>query len=622
MFIAASFAAFFIPGNLLLKRLQLDILSETVLSILTGFAIWSLLGFVVGFTHIRFILPIYVFLCLIFWIKINGFSYYRKLETLRFDKKLTIIILIGTLIQLSSVFLNGIRFNEGVYFCCGLPDTLFHLSLTNELIKNFPPHEPALSNVPLQNYHFLSSLGLSDLINVFGLPLVNTSYQYAAVLFSLLLGLSALTLAKLLGLSMKFKIIFLFFIYFSGDIIFLLPFLTGSGINFTLTTLENASSLWVSPPRFYSLTILFAGLSLFILWIKKRDMFIGLIMAAVFGSLIGFKVYTAAIILSGLGILSLYFLYKRNFNMLLPIILTFVISCVLYLPINSGAGGLVFTGFWRFQDFIVQESLHLSHLELARKIYLENNNILRSLSYDLLYAFLYIVFSSGILILGLLQNKKTLKKLPTELNILLLSGLLITCFLGFFFMQKTGGANSSQFLISMYVVGAFYAALSISSWNKKIPKILSIIICTVIIGITSTRVIHDTYLRVEKIINLEGAFISNETLDAYTFLSTINLHDVILVNNPVSLDCLLIPFMSDRTPYVCELGAPGDRGRDIRNRITLTKKVFTSYDMDLTKENISYLYIRKTDINPNELHKVSYKKVFENNEVLILNVKD
>ena len=34
------------------------------------------------------------------------------------------------------------------------------------------------------------------------------------------------------------------------------------------------------------------------------------------------------------------------------IILTFILSALIYFPVNSGAGGLYFTGLWRFENFI------------------------------------------------------------------------------------------------------------------------------------------------------------------------------------------------------------------------------------------------------------------------------
>lgn len=627
LFLLACLVAFFIPGNLLIKRLKLDILSECVLSILVGFVMWILLGLFFGFTHMRFLLPVYISISLILWIKINGFSFYKKFRGSKFDSKIFLLIFTGTIIQLSSVFLNGVILKNIIYYCCGLPDTLFHLALTNELTKNFPPNEPALSNIPLHNYHFLSSLGIADLINVFGLPLVSTSYQYATVLFSVLLGLSAVALTNILELNKNYKLWLIFLLYFSGDIIFLLPFIFGNGLDFTLTTLENASSLWVSPPRFYSLVVLLTGLSLFVLWIKKKNSYAGFIMAFVFASLIGLKVYTGAIILSGFLFLSIYFIIRKKFKQLIPIILMYVLSFVIYFPINSGAGGLYFTGFWRFEDFIVQESLGLSHLELARRIYLEHHNALRVFSYDLLFGALYVFFSSGVLVLGIIQSKKSLKQFPLEFNILACSGLLSTCAVGFFFLQKTGGANSSQFLISIYIIGCIYTALSISWWLKKFPHLVYISLAVCIIILTSARVVHDTYVREQKITKMEGAVIRNEILESYKYLENIKDGTNIMVSNPTSLDCIFMTYISNKSTYMCSIGAPDDRGRNLKDRQILNTLVFNGSNTKNTKqrlrdENIMYLYLNKPNVEIETNMEKIYKKVFENNSAVIFKVTD
>ena len=121
----------------------------------------------------------------------------------------------------------------------------------------------------------------------------------------------------------------------------------------------------------------------------------------------------------------------------------------------------MFTGFWRFEDFVVQPVLGLSRLELARRVFLDHNNIVRALLYDLFFAFLYIFFSAGTLLLGLFQTKRSIQKIPGDFTIVLVAGLISTCIAGFFFIQKTGGANTSQFLISIYIVGAIYSSLAV-----------------------------------------------------------------------------------------------------------------------------------------------------------------
>lgn len=627
-FLVAVFVAFYIPGSILIKKLNLNFLSECVLSLVTGFVIWSILGFVLGYLNARFLLYLYLILSSLLWLKFISFKLTKNIKIQRTEVMLLIVILIGSVIQLSSVWFNGILFKDGLYFCCGVPDTIFHLALTNDLIKNFPPNEPGISNVALNNYHYLSNLAIADLVRIFKLPLINTQYQYMTVLFSVLLGLSAVTLGNILKLDNKFKLAFTFLIYTAGDIIFLLTFITRRVFDFSYTTLENASSLWISPPRFYAIVVFLVGLSLFLIWLREKKPLPGILMAFVLGSLIGFKIYVGAIILAGFSMLALLFVFKRQFNMLLPLILTFIVSLILYFPINLGAGGLVFTGFWRFEDFATQQVLGLSSLELARRIFLDNNNYLRAIIYDIGFGLSYVFFSAGILILGFLQTKKSLEKIPKEFILVTVSGLIATSLAGFFFIQKTGGSNSSQFLISIYIIGSIYAALSISWLIHKISsRTISYLVIALFMLITSARVTHDTIFRIENIISKTGTFIDNESLNSYRYFANTKNDSVVMVFEESSLDCILITFIGNRSTYSCTSGAPADRGINLETRlhlknILLSEKNPADKKLTLKKAGISHLYILKNSENIASIEKNKLLKVYENKKVVIYNLPD
>ena len=627
-FLIVVFIAYYIPGFLLIRKLKLNFLNQLVLSIITGLVLLSLQGFLFGYLHLRILSYFYVFFCLILYIKSLPLNKIKSaIKRIKFSKPDIItssIIIVGTFIQLTSVWFNGIKFKDGLYFCCGIPDTLFHLALTNELINRFPPNEPGISGVLLQNYHYLSNLSVSELIRIFNLPLINTEYQYMTILLSILLGLSTVVLANILELGTQFKRWFVFLIYFAGDILFLLPFLNGKGINFGLTTLENASSLWISPPRFYSIVIFICALSVFTLWLKRKDYLLGLVMAILMGSLIGFKIYVGAIALFGLSILAIKYTLQKNFKMLIPIILTFLISFLIYYPVNKSAGGLIFSGFWRFEDFAAQPVLGISSLELARRVYLNHKSLIRVLEYDLIFGFLYIFFSSGILLVGLAQTKNSLKKLSTDFNIMAISGLLISCIFGFFFLQKTGGANSSQFLISIYIIGSIYAALAISYWTKRVNKKVALVIMILLILIASTRVLHDTYFRIENIANKTGLVLNNSKLNSYKYLATISNNNIVLTFGE-GTDCIFINFIGNKSTFDCNVGAPVDRGVDLSKRSKIKQYIFSNNNNIKTRQlilanNISYIYIPNDKSIENNIKSLGFVKLYQNSSSAIYKV--
>lgn len=621
-FFLASFLALFIPGHLCIRKLRVDTFSEIVLSFVTGFVLWSLAGFLCGFLHMRNLLYPYILVCFLVWIKQKNYTLFFHLPK-KIDGKIAAVIIVGVSIQLLSVFFNGIRVNKNIYFCCGVPDTIAHIALTNELTNRFPPENPGFHTIALHNYHYLSHLAQADLIRIFTLPLISTQYQYMTIVFSVLLGLTGVTLAKALRLNKRFMFWLVCFIYFFGDIIFLLPFITGKGFQFSLTTLENASTLWVSPPRVFALVILMTGLTLFVYWLKKKDIYIGIIMALLISSLVGIKAYIGIFAISGFFFLGLYYLITKKYTATFPLIFIAVFSCILWVTVNKDAGGLVYTGFWRFEDFIVQPVLGLSHLELARRIFLDNHNLIRAFSYDLLFAFLYIVFSSGALLLGIFQTKESIKALPKELHIVLITGLITTCIAGFFFLQTTGGANSSQFLISLYIVGAIYASLAIAYRTRTLPFLPLVITSALIIFFTSTRVIHYTYAHIQRMLDNIGIVLSPELLGAYQYFAETEKNSVVFVSNDSTTDCLFITFIGKRTTHTCMSGLPAaipdtvlaEKAKE-RQTILFGKDMSAIIDI-LEKNNITHIFIPKKDIGETTIPLLHFPLVYETDTIAI-----
>jgi hypothetical protein len=621
-FIFAIITAFFIPGHLFVRKLKLDLLSEITLSFITGFVLWSLLGFVLGYTHLRNLFYPYLFVNFVLWIKQKHYLFLKPPFPLHIDFRITIIIIAGVLIQLSSIWANGIKMEDGIYFCCGIPDTLTHLSLIQELVVRMPPDEPGFANIPLYNYHYLTNLAVADLVRIFRLPLVATQYQYLTVIWSILLGFGALTLAKQLRMDKRYSMWLVFFLYFAGDILFLLPVITGGNVQFSLTTLENASSLWVSPPRFIALVVFFGGLSVFVYWLKKRTLFSGMLMALIMGSLIGIKVYIGLLALIGFACLALYFFIVKKYSRPLPIIFMFLISLALFLPVNNQAGGLVFAGFWRFEDFIVQPVLGLSRLELARRVYLENFNYIKVIAYDLLFAFLYIVFSCGTLLIGLIQTKRSTQKIPKEFAIVTITGLIGTSIAGFFFLQNTGGANSSQFLISIYAIGTIYAALAVRHWKPFLPLSMLIIV------LTSGRVTYSTIHHIQKIQHHAGVFIPQTELAGYSFFTGTDKNAIILMYEDAALDCLYVTFLGNRPTYSCTAGLPGVISDDVvSTRRNVKQTIFFSTDItkarnELRQNGITHIYIPKEKVRDTNIDELCLPLVFQTPRVAIYAVNN
>lgn len=604
LFIPAAISAFVIPGDLLVRPLKLKLFERGVLATTVGIVLWALQGLLFGYFGARWLTYIYLLGALLIWVKLNfkDRSILKKFSLKKIEWDVLALILAGTILSLTAVWFLGYKTADGIRFCCRSEiDIIYHLALSNQLVKDIPPIEPGLAGVTVRNYHYLSNIVVGELGRVFKLDLMRLQFQYMSIVLGLLLGSSAFVLAKALDLKKSFAIFLAIFLYAQGDILYLLTFVTRGTFDFSFTVVDNATVLLSSPPRAFSVVILIVGLSALVLWLKKQSLVGGIIVAILFGSLIGFKVYSGIFALTGLGFLGLYFLLKRRLWMLWPILLTFLISAAVYLPVNSQAGGIEFIGFWRFENFAVNEKLGLRGLELARLAFLADGKFLQVAFFEVVFVVLYFTFLGGTVMVGLFQTKKSLAILPKELNIFLISGLLTTTVAGTFFFQKTGGANTIQFIIGTFTFMAIYSTLSVYFWSSRLNRSLKYIFIVAVIVLTLPRAIQQYAQNIQRIQGTYGPFFKNGELALLEKISQKNTNDKdgrFLLLDPTihpNEGYLVASYITNRPLYLGGENLLKDHGYDVKDRKNFFKLIDSANDArelaDLLKsQNVGYVF--------------------------------
>jgi hypothetical protein len=558
----------------------------------------------------------------------SGKKFKLNLNKPEIDFVMVILIILGVFMQLTSVWFTGLFTSKGLYL--GPPDNILQIAITDQIVKHFPPFEPGMYPVIIQNYHYWDSLVMAELIRVFKLPLIATDYQYMTVFISLFLGLSAMVFSSILKIGKAFKRWLVFFLYFGGDFVWVLIAFFRRMDFFAMNPLESGQQFLDNIPRSVAVIAFFAFASIFLLWLKKKDKFTGVLMAFFVASLIGFKIYIGIFVLCGLGALGLYYLLKREFKMAFPLILALILSLIIYLPVNSNAGGLYFTGLWRFENFIVQPYLGvLNRLELARVIYAQHHSWLRVTEYELIYFFVFIFAIFGTKLIGLLQTKKSLSLLPKELNIVLITGIIVSTVAGLFFNQTTGGSNTFNFLASVFIIGSIYTALACFFWLNKRNKIIKILFISIIILLTVPRGIDQVYSNIRYLMENKVSIITNQELTALNFFSRQRSSSLVLVDPQIAMDVQApyISFLADKNMFLSgqgdELEAHGISfsGRLEARSIIAFSTNAASVSAYLLKYNIGYIY----DAIPNQVPKSTesaffLKSIFNNKKIEILQV--
>ncbi len=628
-FLYSTFAiliSIFVPGFVVLKAMQLkqSQLFNIVESFVIGTALWVTQGFLLGFLNLRIISYFYLIAFAIFFLATNRLK--RPIVRLGKNEILAVLlILTGTIVQSTAAFFMGVRSMQGLSFCCvDISDNLYFASLSQAVSRNMPPFEPGLYGVVVNNYHYLSNVFVGELVRIFHLPVTFLQFQFSNIYLPVMFGLTVLVFGRAITSRWKFSFWLLFFSYFGGDFIWLILLFRDSSNIFAMSSLEDGAKFLSNPPRAYAVIQFMGGLSLLkIVLQKNKNLALIFVTSLVFGTLVGFKVYIGIFGLVGLFVLAVVSIFRKTIYNNLLFVCALAISLMIYIPVNKNAGGLYFTSFWFFENFIVQPGLHFERLELARRIFFNDQKFLKAFLFDGLFILLSIFGLFGTKLIGLIQGKSSLKILPKEMHIFFLSGLSVSFVLGFFFQQNSGGSNTFNFIVNVFIVLSVYCAATITWITSKKAKI-GIIISIFVIVLTIPRVLYEFQNNMTKIINWNVTTFPNDEVRGLEFLSKQQKGLVLVDHRYFKLD-EISPYMSLYTKqpmFLSGIGILDSHGVKPEKReeqyIAVIERSASDAARMLYDTQVSYIITR-----PHALDKIQFytESIYSNSTVQVLRLK-
>jgi len=556
----------------------------------------------------------YIIIFLLLFFKHFSFSHFWSKLKISVDPVIIVILLIGICFQVLSVWFMGVSLLGSVRYCCGhIPDNHLFLAITNELMHRFPPYEPGVYGAILQNYHFLSHLVVADIINVFHLPLVATTYQFMPWILSFALGMSAIAIGSILQLGKSFIRWLLFFLYFGADGVFIILFLTRGAFPFALNAMEAGSGLLFNYPRAFSVIILITCFCWLTIWYRKKLLLTGIITAIVFGTVYGYKAYTGLFVWPGLAILGALAIIRKDKQSALMIAGALIIGLTLHFSTNRESGGMFFSGMWRIHDFFAMKEVGLPNMLLARQVFVEHSNWLRIVLSDSIMAVIFLIATFGTKLTALIQTPTSLKKFPLELHLLLLSGIISSFILGMFFLQTQGGSNTGSFLVTIFIACSLYSALSVSHILVPFFRSFFWVVAICIIVMTIPRSLWMTYKNI-KDFSVPVSPNQKEDMKLFQFIRTNTPKGSLILPIGFSLtyENLWMKYFTDKNIYI--LGNPG--AQEVNNtmiyREDILRQVQTTTDEKklkklLASEHINHLLVQKGSFIP----KASVSNIFK-----------
>jgi len=632
-YVIVVFIGYFIPGDLVLIKTSFPRIFRIPLAIVIGMVLLAVQGYIVGYLHIRYLSWVYIYFCSAAWIFARK-SICDKIIPYKIDKTTLIILIIGVLGQLSTIWFTGYLVNGTATYCCGdSNDNFFYGTISKQIEHAFPPEQPGMNGFEFKNYHYWSNLVVAESARIFNIPIFQLQYQYSTIVLSVIISLLLLALCNEIRSSKIFSRWLLFFFYFGSDAIYWFIALNRSAPIFSMSSLEDGIGLLANYPRAMAIMVSLAAITLLFSLKRKFSIKLLIITSLLFASVTGMKIYIGLFCYIGLFAFSIYEIFREKRTVVLFVgILTILFLIPIYFSVNVDAGGLYYTGFWRAQNFVVQPSMNLIRYEMARLIYETDHKWPQVMVFNIGFTILYFTLILGTKIIAIFNNRVTLRKLPIGFHLFLIPPIVISALIGFFFNQDVGESNTFNFIVSSFIYLSFYAALFCSYISEAKKRWIGIIFALCIMMLTVPRAGYKIYNNIRMIGSYEGFIISPAVLNAVKMIrQKTNESDVVLIDvrafyfdkyGPVFSMLVDRPMYFSNEDFLRWFKAPP---YEISKRKFVRDTIFTDGSIlnvasVLKTNNINYLI---TDLNQQFASTSSasfFEHWYQNKEVLVIKV--
>lgn len=635
----------FIPGFLLVKSLNFRSRpSDFFLSVVSGMVMLTLAAYIGGLLKLQWLTYIYVaasvgiFIFKKYYLGVNLKG--GKFIPDKFNLFVILTFIAGAIFQSLSLLRSGWVYDFGIGFWGPLGhDGIWHQALINQLIKQVPPQNPVLSGEMLTNYHYFFDLLVAETVRLSQIPVMDLLYRFYPFTFSILLGLGTYILVMKIAGNRIAALTSLYFVYFAGSFGWIVEFLRERHFG-------GESAFWVNqpvsmnlnPPFAISLLIIIA-IVLILGGLKERIKFIpGLILVILIGTLMEFKVYGGVIVLAALFLISLgEALKNKNFSYLKVFIFSILVTALVFLPQNAGAGELlVLSPFWFVHSMIdFPDRVGWLRLGSARDAYFARGERLKYLSAEALALGIFIIGNLGLRFIGLfpaisgIRSKFGRDKTFTWVILMSVISLLIPLL----FIQKGNPWNTIQFMYYFLFFLALFSGSALVSIFKRVPKIPGWLIVGAVLILTP---INAAVTFRSSLYPFPPSRLTTAEFEALNVLKDLPDGTVLTLpydkNMRAKLSDPFPLFAYETTAYVSAFSGKSTfvedeiqneiLQTDYRKRLAATQGFFQSFDRSFFANwGIRYVYLVKSKnivIDPVILN---LEKIYENSEVLIYGVK-
>src|SRR3989338_7570791 len=570
-------------------------------------------------------------------------------------KSLLLLIILGILVQGFINFPSGFHYSEGLLFWSSQGhDGLWHVSLMEEIRKNFPPQNPIFSGEKLLNYHFLVDVLMGETYRIFPFfsPL-DLYFRFFPIIFSFLFGLGVFSFVKRWQESQAVGYLAIFFTYFTGSFGYFVTFFRNKNLfgGETVFWASQENTLLGNPPHAIAHIFLVGILFCLLLYFQKRRIFWLVISFILGGLLAGFKVSGGLIMLVSVGaaaIVDLSFLRKWHLILLTVALGTANFITFKAMTSQEAASFLMFLPWWFIRTMVV-DKLGWMDMEFRRQHYLSKGTwhaYLRVAQLETTAFLIFIVGNFGMRVLGFYSIAKDgfkKKLIRSPIDAMLFASLLTGILMVTIFVQKGLIYNNIQFIQYSLLIMGFYAAVSayqmIILFKKKLIRVIILLMIVLFSVPTVIGNLNEFYGPGRKPL----AIISNQQMEALNFLRTNSQQQDIILTIPFNkylkdqykseprpinawYSTAYVSALTGRSTYFTSEEQALITGYPVDKKLARVKEFFAQTDFSFNKkflqeEGIKYLYIAKDELDKLiNVQENNLEIMFENKEVIVYRI--
>lgn len=550
-----------------------------------------------------------------------------------------LLVIAGTVVWSLTMVKSGLIYPFGMGFWGpNGHDGVWHIALINHLASG-SLEMPIFAGESIKNYHLFYDGLLALVHRITAIPAHTLYFQILPPITAFLVGW--LTYKFVLNWRRsKIQALFaVFFVYFGGSWGWLVSFLRGGELagGESIFWANQAISTLVNPPYALSLVVLVLGL-LFYLKLNSRFTTLHLLTATLlFGLLVQVKVYAGVLVLAALFLVTLWEAAKggvtllHNSVTLKLLVLSGIISLIVFLPTNRDAGGLlVFHPLW-FPETMLSfpDRFYWPKLASAISTYKAEGNFIKLIPAEILALSIFWfgnlgtrVFKEFLVLKWLFRWRKL-----ESIEVFVIAATAIGIALPLLFIQKGNPWNTIQFIYYPLFFSGILAGIFLGEVveRKRFEWLVAFVVIVLTLPTTVGTLRH--YLPARP-----PAAIPQVELAALEFLK--NQPQGIVLTYPfdpalrknweppqplwVYETTSYVSAFSEKSVFLEDEMNLEITGYDWRPRREMAVDFFVNGDRQfLGKNSIEYVYLVNGQKLPLAAEELGFGKVFENSEVRI-----